>query len=173
MLKSLECPENTILDSRLLCSIVHFRNLVTLRVRGDCLRGKNCIFRLTDDDTENLTAALPRLKTLLLGYPCTSKTCKTTINSLVSISLNCLDLEELETHFDTQTIAVDVRRLLDNHTSREKTKCKRLCVGVLPLDLPSDDVGIVAMGFRVIFPYLTGFTGYTWASCWRQVESNL
>ena len=78
-LKSLECPDDTIVDSTLVSSIIEFRNLVTLEVQVNCSSVGACIFQLTDDDMENLAIALPHLESLRLGKPCIFDTCKTTV----------------------------------------------------------------------------------------------
>ena len=98
-LKSLYLPANTIVDSTLLSSITKFRNLITVHVRTyHFFSTESCTFHLTDDDMENLASALPRLNILRLGEPCCGGSCNTTVASLMSVSVHCLDLEVLETH---------------------------------------------------------------------------
>jgi len=58
----------------------------------------------TDNDVENLAATLPRLKCLEFSQPCGSNSCNTTVASLMSVSIHCLGLKHLETHFNTLTI---------------------------------------------------------------------
>lgn len=108
---------------------------------------------------EDLAAMLPRLKTLLLGPPCLFNSCKTTVVSLMSTSIQCPDLTVLGTHFNTLTIVSDMRRLLDDAAGRDKVKCKlpSLSVGGLLLGVRGEDIGTVALGFKAIFPYLTDF----------------
>ena len=122
---------------------------------------------------ENLAASLPRLRDLELGGPCQFNSCHTTVASLLSISLHCLDLLTLETHFNTRTIVSDIRRLLDGGAGRDKVKCRlwNLKVGQLPLEVGREDVETVAMGFKAIFPYLPGFDGGD--GSWRQLEYRL
>ena len=144
---------NTIIDSTLISSIMRFRNLVMLDTNANCSDTEGtCAFLLTDDDMENLTAALPRLNTLRFGGPCQSDSCTTTVASLMSASIHCLDLTHLEIHFNTRTSVSDMRRLLDGGAGREKAKCKLrgLVVGDLPLGVGGEDVEIVAVGLKVI-----------------------
>ena len=176
-LKLLRCPWNTPIDSTLLSSVSLFRNLVTLYVSGNyCSVVGHCAFGLTDDDVENLSATLPRLESLQLGPPCWSNSCNTTVASLVSISIHCPGLTLLEIHFNTRTIVVDMQRLLGQGFRRDRPRCGlcRLPVKDLPLKMRGEDIGTVAMGFKVIFPRLEGFSGYgrEWG-VWRDVASEL
>ena len=160
-LEFLDCPRNTIIDLTFLSSVVNFRNLVKLRVAGDCPYAGDCIFCLTDDDVENLAAALPHLISLQLMRPCQLNSCKTTISCLLSLSTHCLGLEFLEIHFNTRTIVANTRRLLDGSSGRGKAKCQLSClrVGYLPLKVCGEDIETVAMGFKVIFPWLRSCHG--------------
>ena len=138
-----------------------------------CYHAGGCVFHLTDQNTETLAAALPRLKNLELGQPCHLNSCNATITSLVSVSAHCLDLTTLETHFNTLKIVSDMRRLLGDSTGRGEAKCRlrSLSVGLLGIDVCEEDTAAVAMGFKVIFPYLTNFTGHD--DRWRKLESKL
>jgi len=172
-LNLLECPDNTIVDSSLLASITMFQNLVTLIMHASCSGTGGCTFRLTDGNMESFAAALPRLKKLELGEPCHFNSCNTTVASLLSISNRCLDLVDLETHFNTVTIVSDMQRLVGGGTGRDKVRCelRRLAVGFLPLDVCEEDIETVAMGLKVIFPCLLSI------SCpngsWCEVQSGL
>jgi len=68
-LKSLDFPRGTIVNSIFLSSIVSSSNLVLLRVYTFCYYGDGCSFRMTDNNVNDLSFALPRLKTLELGVP--------------------------------------------------------------------------------------------------------
>ena len=158
-LDSLECSEVTTIDSAFVHSVINFRNLVSLRAAGDCTEPEVCISRFTDGDVEELAAALPRLEALLLGPPCYSNSCNTTVASLMSISVNCL---ELKIHFNTRDIIRDLRFLLQGNSGRDRPKCKvwNLMVGDVPLEVQGVDVETVAMGFRVILPHLKHLGGW-------------
>jgi len=162
-LKLLDCPKDIPVDPTLISSIPSFRNLVTLYVGDEVdhwsLRGR-CVFGLSDDGVENLAVTLPSLVTLRLGNVCSFNSCRTTVSSLLSISIHCLRLTALETHFNTQTIIDDIQRLLNEGSGRGKPRCKlqNLCVGNSPLRV-REDVGTIAMGLADIFPCLETFLG--------------
>ena len=169
---------STIVDSTFLSSVVKFQNLVTLAIYSiDCSGELSCAFHLTDGDVENLASSIPRLKTLQLGSPCWFNSCDATVASLVSISVHCLDLTVLETHFNTRTIVSDMQQLIDGGAERDTAKCKLrgLAVGRLPLEVNEENIEAVAMGFKVIFPCLKDFEGYSGIlrDDWHKVESKL
>jgi len=170
-LKTLDLPATTTVDSTLLSSFARFWNLVTLRVRTRRSSGmEGCTFYFTDNDVENLASALPRLNSLRLGVPCDGGSCSTTIASLMSVSVHCLDLEVLEIHFNTRTIVGDIRHMLDGDAGRDKAKCQlqRLSVGSLLLQARGEDIKSIAMGLKVIFPHLKNIAGCH--SRWRRVN---
>jgi len=171
-LKFLDFPRNTIINSTLLSSVAKFWNLVGLQVVGDCSGAEGCISRLTDDDVESLAAALPRLTNVELVKPCRHNSCKTTISSLLSLSIHCLGLKFLEIHFNTQTIVGDMRRLLDGGLGRDKAKCELwyLPAGNSPLEVRREDAETIAMGFKAIFPHLDSCNG---GGEWRLVLTAL
>ena len=176
-LKLLHCPKNTPVDRTLLSSILSFHNLVALRVKNDCCKIKGtCTFSLTDGDVENLAIALPSLTEVEFGKGCRLNSCRTTVASLLSISTNWLGLKLLEIHFNTRTIAKDMRRLLDGGFGCDKPRCglERLWVGHLPLRARKE-IGAVAMGFADIFPCLKDFASWD-GRCspgWWRVASEL
>ena len=163
-LKFLDLPNGTVIDSTFLSPVVTLRNLVKLRVNNVACKAAagGCSFRLTDGDIEDLAAALPHLKSLRLGEPCDLNTCKTTVASLMSISVHCPDLLLLETHFNVQTIVGDIQGLLDRGLGHNKTQCRlqSILVGVIPLELDSTGLRTVTMGFSAIFPHVAHLVGY-------------
>ena len=171
-LKCLECL-GTIVNTTFVSSVVRFPNLVILNVYTECYGAGGCIFRLTDDDMEDLAASVPHLKTLQLGLPCWLNSCNTTVASLMSISVHCLDLTVLQTHFNTRTIVSDMQRLVSGGIGRDKVKCKlqRMMVRCLPLEVAGEDIETVAMGFKVIFPCLTGL--WSQGSDWERLRSKI
>lgn len=172
----LERPMNVIINSKPLTLIPEFQNLVTLRADVNCrVPWGDCTFRLTDEDMYNLATVLPRLKCLRLGQPCSANACKNTVASLVSISVHCLDLEVLETHFNTQTMTSDMQRLLSEGIGNGRAKCKvrELWVGGLPYGIErGEDMETVARGFALIFPSLGRYlkTEDTPATAWDQQQ---
>lgn len=101
-------------------------------------------------DVENLTAALPRLTSVELTKSCPLNSCKTTIPSLLSLSIHCLGLRPLKIHFNTRTIVGDAQRLLGGNFRHGKAKCKiwYLGVGRVPLDVDEADID----GVQAYFP---------------------
>lgn len=175
-LKTLEYFGDTInIDrSQFLSPVAKFRNLVTLRVKSKC--SSSCSFRLTDDDVRSLATELSRLELLHLGAPCSSGTCYNTAASLMSISLRCVDLEDLEIHFNTQSITRDMQHLLDRGAMyggvRSKVRC--LSVGNLPLGPEdSEDYKTVAKGLKCIFPELSHLLTDTALTAWSCVMVEL
>ena len=152
-------PPTSITDSVLLSSIMDFWNLVTLEL-VTCCRDSNCQFCLMDDDVEILAIALPRLKSLQLGETCSYNTCTTTIVSLMSISIHCLDIITLQTHFNTKNIIGDIEHLFNGGAGHDKVKCKvrDLFVEKLPLRVDAEGMKTVAVVLQVIFPHLTHLT---------------
>jgi len=177
MLELLHCPWDTPVDPTLLSSILSFRNLVTLCVGNDyCCKDGNCTFGLADDGVENLAVTLPSLVSLRLGRVCFLNSCRTTVSSLLSISIHCLGLTTLEIHFNTRTIAGDMQHLLNEGSERDEPRCqlRSLWVGRLPLQVREEDVGVVAKGFADIFPCLEYFSSYGRdRGRWKRVRSKL
>ena len=171
-LRSLIYPEDTILNSTFLSSVLKFRNLVALYVGTRCPTD-GCTFRLTDDDVEKLVTALPRLESLQLGIPCSLNSCGTTAASLLLISTHCPGLTVLEIHFNTFAIVADMRRLLDGDSVRDGVKCKvqNLMVARLPHEMDREYVEVAMTGFRTIFPYLANLTDCD--GRWYEVRSRL
>lgn len=169
-LKFLDCPRGTIVNSVFLSSVVNFSNLVLLCVHTFCRNEDGYSFRMTDDNLNDLTSALPRLKTLEFGTPCGLNSRETTVATLLSISVHCLDLTALSTHFNTLTTVEDTQRLPDECSRRDKANCKLedLWVGFMPLETRSKDIEIIATGLKAIFSSLTraGYEGR-----WRELRA--
>jgi len=91
----------------------------------------------------------------------------------MSISVHCLYITALETHFNNLKMADDMQRLLDGDSGRDKVKCKlrNLTVEHLPLEVRAEDIGTVAIGFKDIFPCLADFAGYN--GSWSELKSEL
>ena len=138
-----------------------------------CSEEEGCGFHLMDDDMGNLVAALPLLKILQIGLPCHFNSCNATITSLLLISTHCLDLESLETHFNTLMIVEDMQRLLGTGSGHDKAKCElwNLTVGYIPLGVGEEGIELVVMGFKVIFPCLMDLMDY--GGCWWELRCKL
>ena len=128
---------------------------MTLEVQVNCSSVGTCIFQLTDDDMENLAIALHHLESLRLGKSRIFDTCKTTVAALMPISVHCMDLTVLETHFNTLEIVRDLQRVLDRGAGRDDAKCRvsNLPVGGLSVEAQKN-IETVVMGLKVILPCL-------------------
>ena len=112
-LKFLTFPAPTI-DASFASLIQTFRNLVNLNVEVGCRDegGEDrCIFKLNNDDVTELAMALPQLKDLILGYPCSNNTCATTAACLLPISVYCVEIGILTMHFNTTNIIDDLKNI--------------------------------------------------------------
>jgi len=146
-----------------------FRNLVGLNVTVACRDGQ-CIFKLNNDNVAELAMALPRLKSLLLGYPCDKNTCATTVACLLPISVHCARLQSLEIHLNTTNIVEDLKNISEDPQFQELRSLQKctlswLDVHRVPLTLDKSDFGRVARGMVDIFPNLErcdGWGGLNW-----------
>ena len=141
-----------------------FRNLVHLNVMVNCRSGQ-CDFKLNNDDVTKLAMALPRLNSLLLGYPCDKNTCATTVACLLPISVHCARLLSLEVHFNTTKIVDDLRDISENprfQELRSLRKCGLWCLDVtrIPLTVNKSDIETVERGIMGIFPNLDRCDGW-------------
>jgi hypothetical protein len=134
--------------------------LTTLEVGGFCPADR-CSFDLTDDDVTAITKALPRIRKLLLGYPCWLNTCQTTFKSLLVASASCVELTELTLHFNTINIVEDVKSLLETEDPdiqklRDGPRCgvTSLTVSLAPLTADKPDTKLLAKGLLFVFPAL-------------------
>ena len=153
-----------IIDVPFASMIQTFRNLVHLDIMVSCRDGQ-CIFKLNDDNVTELVTTLPRLDSLLLGYPCDENTCATTVACLLPISVHCPRLQSLGIHFNTTTIVDDLKNISEDpryQELRSLRKCALSCLDVheMPLTCDESDFGAVARGITVIFPNLERCDGW-------------
>jgi len=140
--------------------IMQFNGLVRLSLRSSCYSTGGCTFSLTDDDIEEIAAALPRLNDAGFGRVCPTNSCRTTTFSLVSFSTHCRNLACLEIHVNTTNLRKDlefasVDPRLDNLPSFPKRALPLLLsLADAPISISQEDVGPVVTGFRRIFPSL-------------------
>jgi len=170
---------NLTVDASFTSSIQIFWNLTHLNVDAHCYdnhgRGQ-CHFVLNNNDIAKLATALPRLKTLLLGYPCPWNTCVTTVACLLPISIHCAELEELEIHFNTANIAVDFENISKDLqfqalTSSERSSLELLIVHQMPLTVGWEECLDVGNKLIKIFPSLQNICGSD--QRWRDITCNL
>ena len=156
--------------------IQRFRNLTYLNVNVDCYDEvhKQCVFKMNDDSIFKLAMALPRLESLLLGYPCHRNTCHTTVACLLPISVHCARLQSLEIHLNTTNIVDDLKNISEDprfQGLRLLRKCTLSYWDVrdMPLTLNDSGLEIVARGMMDIFPDLVCCEGWHELS-WKIAE---
>ena len=150
-------------------AIQTFRNLVILGVSVNCRDGR-CMFELNNDNVAELAIALPRLHTLLLGYPCSNNTCATTVACLLPISVHCTGLRTLGIHFNTTNIVDDLKNISEDprfQELRSLQKCGLWRFDVHRMSLTLDESGFktVVRGMMNIFPDLErcdGWDDFNW-----------
>ena len=155
---------NPIIDVSFTSIIRAFRNLLRLNVMVNCSDGQ-CVFGLNNDNVTELAVALPRLDSLLLGYPCGENTCATTVACLLPISVHCPGLRSLGIHFNTTNLIDDLKSISEDPRFQELRslgKCTLSCLGVYdtPLTIDESDFETVACGTTVIFPNLERCNGW-------------
>ena len=85
---------------------------------------RGCSFKLNNDNVAELTMALSQLESLLLGRPCSSDACATTAACLLSISVHCAELRELEIHFNATNIVDDLENISDDPDSKNYARVR-------------------------------------------------
>ena len=163
------------IDSAFATPLCIFQRLTRVFVDGSCSKEGGCTFYLTDDDITKLADALPDIRSLRLGAPCSANSCHTTTFSLFTLSTRCLRLVSLEIHFNT----MDVRHLLGQffkepryERMRSLPRCPLRYLTVADTPISSRDLGSVAIYFSGIFHGLQGFRGRSrkWIEASRKVQ---
>ena len=158
-----------------------FRNLVFLYADTSChedgFEGP-CPFKLDNDNVTRLAMALPRLERLLIGRPCFKNTCATTVACLLPISVHCLELQNLEIHFNTTNIVGDLSDLSENprfEELRSLPRCSLSCLNIwkTPLTIDESDFEAVVNGMVDIFPCLDSCEEDTENSDWEEFFGEL
>jgi hypothetical protein len=165
----------TTVDPGFVSSLCTFRKLTHVFVDGFCSKEGGCTFLLTDDDVTKLADALPDIKSLRLGSPCSANRCHTTALSLFILSTRCLQLKTLEIHFNTTRISHVLDRLFKEpqyETMRSLPRCPLRYLNVADTPISTRDVGSVAIYFSGMFHGLQGFYGRNrkWIEVSRQVR---
>jgi len=178
-LVQLYCDYGVELGGTLASCLGVFRSLSSLVLGGSspCSR-RPCAFRLTDEDVSRLAIELPGLRKLFLGVPCAYGTCRTTVNSLLALSVYCKGLHELCIHFNTRNFAWDMKNSLRNPLRRiphPPSRCPLavLDVGLTPLTAEAlgKDVFPTLAGLVDIFPRLQKISHTT--SGWRRLNAQI
>lgn len=174
-LTNLRCLGRTTVDPTFTSSLCIFRNLTHVFADGSCSKKDGCTFLLTDDVLAKLADALPDLKSLQLGSPCSANRCHTTALSLFILSTRCLKLKTLEIHFNTTKISHLLDRLFKEpqyERMRSLPRCPLRYLNVADTPISTHDVGSVAIRFSGIFHGLQGFRSrhINWTEASRKVR---
>ena len=142
--------------------ILFLNQLTHLDITLICAQGR-CSYKLTDENLEELVAAMPKLKSLSFGnFPC-AHPANNTIKSLTSIAKHCKHLEQLAIHTNVEAI---VTRVLQGNDRGEDptledrlstfTGCPLRDVIFGPCFIPSGEQGamIFALTLLRLFPHL-------------------
>ena len=149
-LTDLRCLGGTTIDLDFISSLCIFQKLTHVFVDSSCSKEGGCTFLLTDDDVTRLANALPDIKNLRLGSPCSSNPCHTTPFSL-TLSTRCLGQKTLEVHFNS----TNIKRVLfkepqyENMRLLQRRPLHYLTVADTPI--PTRDVDTVAIYLSRIF----------------------
>ena len=168
-------------DFSLASPIKIFRNLGRLDVDVFCYDEDGetrCTFMLYNDNIAELAMALPQLRYLTLGHPCSENACPTTVASLLLISVHCVKLEHLEIHFNTANILENLNNISEDPKFRELhslPRCPLSYLGVFAMPLTLDEESeykTMADGIIDIFPSLEHCEGFI-GEGWSEVSKNL
>ena len=161
-LTRLYCLGGITVDPAFISLICTFRKLTHVFADGSCSNEDACTFLLTDDDITRLANALPDIKSLRLGSPCSANRCHTTALSLFILSTRCLELRSLEIHFNTRGIGYLLDGLFKNpqHTTmRSLPRCPLRYLGVANTQISTDELETFVVYVSGIFHGLQGFRG--------------
>jgi hypothetical protein len=167
-LTSLKCcwEDMTTITEAGLRPLLSFERLTTLILSSVY----TCIVQLDDSFICRLAMALPRLETLMLGDSLCDAvdTRNVTIEGLVALATNCVDLNFLQLPFDATDIPSRDTHA-NSQTRKSSCKLRTLSVGENSL-LPSghDDVSLVAFVLLRIFPHVEKIIGAERE--WREVK---
>jgi len=161
-LTNLRCLGGTTVDPDFISSLCIFQKLTHVFVDGSVSMEGGCTFLLTDDDVTRLANALPDMKSLRLGSPCSANRCHTTPFSLLTPSTRCLELKILEVHFNTTNIGHVLDWLFKEpryETTCSLPRCPLHYLTVADTPIPTREVGNVPTYLSGIFHRLEGFRG--------------
>ena len=134
--------------------LLSFGRLTTLKLTNSCTK-ERCGVQLNDSIISELARALPQLTSLVLGdIPCRSPTPGVTVASLVALSTNCVDLDFLRLHFNTNGIVSCGTAYANPQMHKFACKLRTLSVGSQPLPSEPNDILLVTFTILHIFPHV-------------------
>ena len=177
---SVEHPPGLTIDHSFTSSIQIYRNLVDLNAMVCCREGpgSQCTFKSDNDNITELAMALPRLKSLVFGYPCSGNTCATTVACLLPISVHCLRLEKLSIHFNTTNVVDGFKNLSEDprfQVLRSLPRCILWCLQIHRIPLNFDEPGseTVINGIADLFPSLRLIEGFERIWKWEDLSGRV
>jgi hypothetical protein len=166
----LECSsENVIpLTESGIRPLLSFGRLTTLKLTNSCTK-ERCGVQLNDSIISELARGLPQLTSLVLGdIPCRSPTPGVTVASLVALSTNCVDLDFLRLHFNTNDIVSRGTTYANPQMHKFACKLRTLSVGSQPLPSEPNDILLATFTILYIFPHVETIAHK--GGGWKQVE---
>jgi len=155
-------------------SLLPFMQLVDLDITSSCDGG--CSSRVDDNTVINLSRAMPKLETLVLGSkPCSQFTTGVTAKGLVALARNCPDLFFLRIHFQVASLSIpptSPRMAPDVESTASRVDCGLMYLDVGEIPVPEESVLIVALTLSRIFPHISEiFYSTDDDKGWEKVES--
>jgi len=151
------------LDGTTIRPFLFLNQLTQLDIALVCTQDQ-CAYKLTDENLEELVAAMPKLEILSLGsFPC-AQPANNTVKSLASIAKHCKHLEQLAIHINVEEI---VTRALQEDDEKEDPAlkdrlsifagCPLRSIVFGPCFIPNDEQGamIFALTLSRLFPHLS------------------
>ena len=163
----LECLAPTPVNSVFLSPIMLFHGLEELILESPCSAADGCAFNLTDDDVAKIASALPNLEYAAFGRVCRADSCKTTVSSLLFLSVGCKKLRSLEIHFNMGNLCDDLESISENPRlcdlcALSRCQLRSLGISEAPFRSTEEDYERLAAGFLFIFPDLRRIGGTSW-----------
>ena len=150
-------------------SLLPFTQLVFLIIQSPC---DGSCSRVDDDIVVNLSRAMPKLESLILGNgPCHPFTGGITAKGLMALALNCLDLFSLRVHFRVASLTsppTGLEPTRDIGHSVSLTDCALVALEVGGIPMPEESAPTVALTLLRIFPRIETISYLD--EGWRKVQ---
>jgi hypothetical protein len=149
-------------DTAFIRPLLFLTQLTDLDIEIHC--GRQCPFKLSDQDIEELVKALPKLESLCLGSNPCSRPANNTIRTLVSIATHCKHLFELVIHTNVEAVIDGVSQhggRGGSHTSGDPlstfVECPIRSIIFGPCFIPDEGRGAIVFAITLLrlFPRLS------------------
>ena len=148
--------------------LLPFARLTKLVLLSRCYG--ECTVQLEDPFICTLAIALPRLETLIIGDALCDAVTQVTVESLVELSANCVNLDFLQLHVDATNIPSRGTRV-NSQIRKSSCKLRTLSVGSRPLPPHHDDILLVTFVIIHLFPHVENVFGA--GEGWEKVNRGL